>query len=266
MTPSYPAQAEYPVRRGLSIPLLMSLEILDRRLSLSSGGHSADPLPGDDDRMRFRVLAAPIAPEACMNIVPREKREQGMPGARCTRGLVCKTAQGNAHTSIQVQTEQSGIPCAMALRLMPCSPRRRIRLVAVAAGLMADRIRLDRISHRQLDTSNGCRDHTVLPYATNAVRLARRSSLTGDPPCDRLARRRCRVHHIPSRVRDDSRSAPVAGLGWRVLIADLGPPRRELFLRKGLDAANRVERIQQIGVFERLLSVAKLLDREPHDN
>jgi hypothetical protein len=32
--------------------------------------------------------------------------------------------------------------------------------------LEADRIRLDRISHRQLGTSNGCRDHTVLPYAT----------------------------------------------------------------------------------------------------
>src|SRR5258705_7870809 len=61
-----------------------------------------------------------------------------MPGARCTRGLVCKVAQRNAHTSIQVQRRQSGIPCAMALRLMPCSLRRRIRLVTVAAGLMAD--------------------------------------------------------------------------------------------------------------------------------
>jgi hypothetical protein len=42
----------------------------------------------------------------------------------------------------------------------------RIRLVTVAAGLIADRIRLDRFRHRQLGTSNGCRDHTVLPYAT----------------------------------------------------------------------------------------------------
>src|SRR5258705_1543555 len=32
-----------------------------------------------------------IAPEVCMNLVPppRNRREQGMPGARCTRGLVC---------------------------------------------------------------------------------------------------------------------------------------------------------------------------------
>ena len=35
-------------------------------------------------------------------------------------------AQGNAHTSIQVQRRQSGIPCAMALRLMPCSCVRKI--------------------------------------------------------------------------------------------------------------------------------------------
>jgi hypothetical protein len=35
-----------------------------------------------------------------------------MPGARCTRGLVCMNVQ-KAHTSIQVQTEHSDIPCAM---------------------------------------------------------------------------------------------------------------------------------------------------------
>ncbi len=29
-------------------------------------------------------------PELCIDAVPRSKRERGMPGARCTRGLVCK--------------------------------------------------------------------------------------------------------------------------------------------------------------------------------
>ncbi len=62
-----------------------------------------------------------------------------MPGARCTRGLACKWQYEKAHTSIQVQRKQSGIPCAMALRFMLYSPRRRIRLVTVAAGLTADR-------------------------------------------------------------------------------------------------------------------------------
>ena len=45
-----------------------------------------------------------------------------MPGARCTRGLVCRNAQRKAHTSIQVKRRQSDIPCAMALRLISCSP------------------------------------------------------------------------------------------------------------------------------------------------
>ena len=94
--------------------------------------------------------------------------EEGAGNAACAlhpRSRV-QSAQKETHTSIQVQRRHSGIPCAMALRLMPRSPRRRIRLVTVAAGLIADRIRLDRFRHRQLGTSNGCRNHTVLPYAT----------------------------------------------------------------------------------------------------
>src|SRR6266536_3608177 len=56
---------------------------------------------------------------------------------------------------------------------MPCSPRRRIRIVTVAE-------RIDGqvapgwagFASAQLDTSNGCQDHTVLPYANSIVRLA----------------------------------------------------------------------------------------------
>jgi hypothetical protein len=62
---------------------------------------------------------------------------------------------------------------------MPCSPRRRIHLVTVAAGLMTDNIRLDRYRHRQLDISNGCQDHTVLPYASTPFVLRAGASLTG---------------------------------------------------------------------------------------
>jgi hypothetical protein len=42
-----------------------------------------------------------------------------------------------AHTSIQVQPEHSGIPRAMVLRLMPSSPRRRIPLASVIGELTA---------------------------------------------------------------------------------------------------------------------------------
>ena len=46
------------------------------------------------------------------------------------------------------------------------APRRRIRLVTVADGLAVQRTRLGSKNLRQLDTSNGCQDHTALPYAT----------------------------------------------------------------------------------------------------
>jgi hypothetical protein len=118
------------------------------------------------------------APELCMNDPPRNREGAGNAGCTLHSRSRVQVAQRNTHTSIQVQRRQSGIPCAMALRLMPRSPRRRIRLVTVAAGLMASLIRLDRCRHRQLSTSNGCRDHTVLPYPTSAVRPARCCSLT----------------------------------------------------------------------------------------
>ena len=60
-----------------------------------------------------------------------------MPGACCTRGLVCNKCAKSAHTSIQVQSEHSGIPCTVVLRLMPCSPRRRIPLASVIGELTA---------------------------------------------------------------------------------------------------------------------------------
>jgi hypothetical protein len=45
-----------------------------------------------------------------------------MPDARCTRGLVCKSAKESAHEHTG-QRRQSDIPCAMALRLISRSPR-----------------------------------------------------------------------------------------------------------------------------------------------
>jgi hypothetical protein len=89
-----------------------------------------------------------------------------MPGARCTRGLVCKIVRRNAH-------EHTG--SAEALRhslrdgftaygvLSPAtnsSCHRRWRISGFAKPGWA------RENLRQLDTSNGCQNHTLLPYAS----------------------------------------------------------------------------------------------------
>src|ERR1700730_7902597 len=89
-----------------------------------------------------------------------------MPGARCTRGLACNRQQVKTHTSIQVSGGNPTFPAQWLYGLYRALLGERIRLVTVAAGLIARRIRSDRFRHRQLGTSNGCRNHTVLPYAT----------------------------------------------------------------------------------------------------
>jgi hypothetical protein len=79
------------------------------------------------------------------------------PAVSCAKMHIAK-----AHTSIQVQRKQSGLPCAMVLRLISCSPRRPD---------FVDTVVLKKLASRELDTSPGAsgpHDFTV--------RLTRRSS------------------------------------------------------------------------------------------
>jgi hypothetical protein len=93
-----------------------------------------------------------------------------MPGACCTRGLVCNGTRKCAH-------EHTGTAGALrhslrnGLTAYAALSWRRIPFASIAADLMAQSIRLDQIRHRQLDTSNGRQDHTVLPYAATPVIL-----------------------------------------------------------------------------------------------
>jgi hypothetical protein len=177
-----------------------------------------------------------ICPKFCTNLVPRERGRREC-RVRAAPAVSCAKCTSKTHTSIQVQRKHSGIPHAMALRLMARSPRRRILIVTVAAGLMVNPIRLDRIRHRQLDTSNGCRNHTLLPYA--ATRRCQMASPGKAPfvcaPVDRSrktalrsrSRRRCRVHRIPPYVRDDGQR-PSFRTGPHRYIADLGTSSSEI--------------------------------------
>ena len=52
-----------------------------------------------------------LSPELFRNSLSLSKqRAQGMPGARCTRGLVCKLCKERLHTSIQVSGEHPASP------------------------------------------------------------------------------------------------------------------------------------------------------------
>jgi hypothetical protein len=78
------------VRRGFSFNHRRLWNTGVTRRSLSSGGHSADPVAGDDDRMCGRDLAARNARGLQVTFRPENQRAQGMPDARCTRGLMRK--------------------------------------------------------------------------------------------------------------------------------------------------------------------------------
>src|SRR3954447_18626807 len=112
------------------------------------------------------------------------------------------------------------------------APRRRIRLVTVVGDWRFCETRLSLQNLCRLGTSNGCRNHTLWPYAAARLRQPPSSEAgprrveqaqpgfgavrlpamhrSRKPPCDQL-RRRCRVHRIP-RIRDD-RERPSLGTG-----------------------------------------------------
>jgi hypothetical protein len=91
--------------------------------------------PGDDSWICVLVLATHGVRGFTISSVPPEVRGHREDRVRAAPAVSCAIdAQGSAHTSIQVQRKHSGLPCAMALRLIralpgghavPPSPRRR---------------------------------------------------------------------------------------------------------------------------------------------
>ena len=129
-----------------------------------AGIHGIAPLRcamTDDDTEYALAFSRRIAPEFCRKFFALSiQRAQGMPDARCTRGLVCELCIESCTRAYRA-AEASDIPCAMALRLMTCSPRWAVLVVSVARGSLAS---------RQLDASiRGVRTTRLLPYAFAAL-------------------------------------------------------------------------------------------------
>jgi hypothetical protein len=121
-------------------------------------------------------------PRLAGSLPSKNERAQGMPGAGWHPRSRVQDALKNAHTSIQVQPKQPGIPCAMVLRLMPSSPWRRIPLASIACELTARIARLSFANLRRLDASNGRQNHTVLPYAASSAKNSHQPSAGQSKP------------------------------------------------------------------------------------
>jgi hypothetical protein len=99
----------------------------------------------NDVATQLSVLATP-----CVRGVEKTsaQKEEGAGKTGCAlhpRSHV-QNAQSKAHTSIQVQRKQSGLPCAMVLRLISCSPGE--------TWLVCHRRSRDAKHHREFDTSH----------------------------------------------------------------------------------------------------------------
>src|SRR6202163_1684020 len=69
--------------------------------SLSSGAHSRDPVARNDgSRATASTNTFALAALCARGLLKKSRanqRARGMPDARCTRGLACKTGNENAH-------------------------------------------------------------------------------------------------------------------------------------------------------------------------
>ena len=161
---------------------------------------------------RLRVLAAGFARALLVSPPSWSKKAQGRPGAGWHPRSAARRVEKWAHSSIQVG-RTSGLPCAMALRLMPSSPRgalhycpRRLangdalRPVGPAASSLGLTVALDG------------QDHPVLPYA------AARMSPQGFPA---RARGRKNVGETSLQRRSSARGFGLTGLA--ALPAPLAP-------------------------------------------
>src|SRR6187549_141248 len=151
------------------------------------GGHATLCRPLRYDAPAF---SRRIAPEVCWLTPSSNQRAQGMPDARCTRGLMRSVHKECAHEHTG-QRRTSDIPCAMALRLIACSPRR----TAVLPPLRPERL----LPPGALTPAPRRQDHTSLPYASAPFVKAHQR-----PP-------------LPARRFVTIASAPLGGTGWMEL-------------------------------------------------
>ena len=159
----------HPVRRDLSFPSLPSLEYwivrpsaqLRTRRTMTPNMH-----PRSRGAGRARGLTEALA----------QRRAQGRPGARCTRGLVCNVHREVRTRAYRSSGEHPAFPAQWLYGLCRDLPGEPSSVATVTS----------QIRSAKLGASFGRQNHTISPYAC-ATRVSRST----------------RVHRTPPHVRDD---------------------------------------------------------------
>src|SRR4029077_19004002 len=133
----------WPIHPSRLPPSLFEL----RRTSAPLGNHQTT----------FAISRRGLRPRFAGNSSPSMVRGRREDRVRAAPAVSCAMCTKSAHTSIQVQRRASGLPCAMALRLITCSPRR----TALLPPLRPER----QLPPGALTPAPRRQDHTSLPYA-----------------------------------------------------------------------------------------------------
>jgi len=166
----------------------------------------------------------------------RECRALAAPAVPCAMGVV------DARTSIQGQRKHSGIPHVAVLRLMPRSPRRRIRFCHRRWRIKADRTGWPDVASASLTSATDARPtrfcRTQQSGFANRLRRTCPSLPKAQPskapfvcaPLDRSRETRPAIALAPDAAASTAsrpafltiRIRPSCGTGWRISTLDLG--------------------------------------------
>jgi hypothetical protein len=102
-----------------------------------------------------------LRPSCTGSLSPRKQRAQGMPGARCTRGLVCKIHKGKHTRAYRFSGGNPAFPARWFYGLFRALPGDRAFLPPSP---------LRSLLLKNLTPASGRQDHTTSPSARNVIR------------------------------------------------------------------------------------------------
>jgi hypothetical protein len=197
-----------------------------------------------------------IVPELCGSCRPqkcRGRREGRAPAG--TRGPLCESCVTKAAQRHTGEAKRPAFPAQWFYGLCRDLPGERCTIAPVALQMadVADPVGPSH-HHKIWRTDPGRQDHTILPYAgcTGRVRADRCSR--SDPPCNHPRADAARVHHVPSRVRDD-RDPPLGRVGIALYTIIRNTDKEKYFdaialtLRWGVLPAGRRKRLWVAYIF-----------------
>ena len=126
-----------------------------------------------------------MLPEVCINVTLENQRAQGTPGACCTRGLVCNKRTRKRTRAYRYRRSIPTFPAQWPYGLCRALPGDEFVLSPSPAELTAaSKPGWISQTSAELDTSNGCQDHTVLPYASAPFVCAPSAHSRSDRPAN----------------------------------------------------------------------------------